>query len=129
FIFLAFGFAPRRREVAIEPVAMPAAEVAKPVQADANTMQADANDVQADAKHSQAIATVMQAAAKQPATGTRAYYLARLDREFPEIAKRVHAGELSVFRGCIEAGIRKAPAKGAKWTKPDSYAPTANIEA
>jgi hypothetical protein len=32
----------------------------------------------------------------------------------------VHAGELSVFRGSIEAGIRKAPTN-AKWAQVDAY--------
>src|SRR5262245_32360220 len=36
FIFLALGLAPRRREVAIQPVAMPMQEIASPVQTDAS---------------------------------------------------------------------------------------------
>jgi hypothetical protein len=101
FVFLAFGLAPRAREIAIETVASP---------------------VQPVARRSPAVAKLMQEAAKPAAVGTRAYYLARLEREFPAIAKRVHAGKLSVFAGCVEAGIRKAPAKRSKWTQIDAYA-------
>jgi hypothetical protein len=49
----------------------------------------------------------------------RAYYLGRLEREFPRLAARVQAGELSVYRASIEAGMRKPPARN--WTKPDAY--------
>jgi hypothetical protein len=119
FIFLALGLAPRRHE---EPIARPVQEVASP-------MRDDAKEPRTDANYSQAIATMMQAAAKPAAAGTRAYYLARLDRDFPEIAKRVHDGKLSVFRGCVEAGIRKAPAKTAKWNEPGSYATMINANA
>jgi hypothetical protein len=101
FVFLAFGLAPRARTIAVEPVAYP---------------------VQPVARRSPAVAKLMAEAAKPAAAGTRDYYIARLDREFPAIAKRVHAGELSVFRGCVEAGIRKAPAKRSKWTKIEGYA-------
>ena len=109
FIFLALGLAPAPcNEFAIEPVAIP--------------VQADAVPLQATAKPSPAVAKLVQEAIKPAPIGTRTYYLARLDREFPAIAKRVHAGELSVFRGCIEAGLRKAPAKHAKWTQVEGYA-------
>jgi hypothetical protein len=66
-----------------------------------------------------------QAVATPAKRGTAAYYLARLQRDFPAIAAQVDAGELSVYAGCIEAGIRKRPAR-SKWTKVDSYvkAPT-----
>ena len=53
------------------------------------------------------------------AVANRAYYLGRLEREFPALAARVHKGELSVYRACIEAGLRKAPAKN--WAKPEAY--------
>jgi hypothetical protein len=136
FIFLAFGFAPHRREAEVQPIAMPAQEVASPSQVDANLLQDIANELKASAKpmqshakQTQAIATMMQAAAKPPAAGTRVYYLARLNREFPEIAKRVDDGKLSVFRGCIEAGIRKEPAKSAKWTKAEAYAASVKQDA
>jgi hypothetical protein len=49
--------------------------------------------------------------------------LQRLEREFPAIAKRVYAGELSVYRASIEAGLRKAPKKNSKWVWVESYAP------
>ena len=81
---------------------------------------------QAIAKPSSAVATLVQEAAKPAAIGTRTYYLARLDREFPAIAKRVHAAELSVFRGCVEAGLRKAPVQHAKWTQVEGYAKPPN---
>lgn len=55
------------------------------------------------------------------AGGTREYYLGRLEREFPAIAARVYSGEISVYRACIDAGLRKAPKKSTKWTKVDSY--------
>jgi hypothetical protein len=41
----------------------------------------------------------------------RAYYLARLERGHPLLAARVHNGELSVHRACVEAGLRSAVAK------------------
>jgi hypothetical protein len=66
----------------------------------------------------------MQAAAiaKPGAVGTRGYYLARLESEAPDLAKRVHGGELSVYAASVAAGFRKAPAKASKWTKADAYA-------
>jgi hypothetical protein len=53
--------------------------------------------------------------------GTREYYLARLRRDFPAIASQIDAGELSVYAGCVAAGIRKRPAR-SKWTKVEAYA-------
>lgn len=50
----------------------------------------------------------------------RAYYLNRLKRDFPALAARVHEGELSVYRACVEAGLRKAPARN--WGKLEAYA-------
>ena len=42
-------------------------------------------------------------------------YVNRLENEFPAIAKRVNAGEISLYRGTIEAGLRKArPAKSGR---------------
>lgn len=52
--------------------------------------------------------------------GTKAYYLRRLEREHPQIAKRVQDGELSVHAASVSAGLRKAPAK-SKWASIDSY--------
>jgi hypothetical protein len=54
--------------------------------------------------------------------GTSAYYLARLERERPDLAAKVAAGALSVHRASITAGLRKAPAK-SKWTVIDAYVP------
>ena len=55
----------------------------------------------------------------KPASGTRAYYLARLDRDYPALARLVNNGELSVHAASIKAGIRKAAAKD--WLKPEAY--------
>jgi hypothetical protein len=41
--------------------------------------------------------------------GTKAYFLERLQREFPALAQRVGNGEMSVFAASVEAGLRKAP--------------------
>lgn len=101
FIFLAAGLAPRRREDAIAPVAMPEPATAKPAKREAAAV----------AKLMQAVAT-----AKLGAVGTRGYYLARLESEAPDLAKRVHGGDLSVYAASVAAGFRKA---AAKWTKAD----------
>jgi hypothetical protein len=75
--------------------------------------------VAGSAKKSPAVAKVMQQAVATPAKrGTAAYYLQRLHRDFPEIAAKVDSGRLSVYAGCIEAGIRKRPAK-RKWDAND----------
>lgn len=99
FIFLAAGLAPARRREHEIAVAIEAHEIAKtePVRA----------------MELQEIATPAVEIAKPAATGTRAYYLARLQREFPELATQVASGELSVFRASVQAGLRKAPAKRA----------------
>ena len=104
FIFLAAGLAPaRRREneiaVAIEEQEIVATEPA------AGTELHE-------------VATPAVEIAKPAATGTRAYYLARLQREFPELATQVASGELSVFAASVQAGLRKAPAKRA-WNASD----------
>ena len=100
FIFLAAGLAPRRRNgVNFEPVAKRSPAAAK---------------IAADA------------VATPPKRGTAAYYVARLQRDHPTIAVSVAAGELSVYKACIAAGIRKAPAKTSKWSKPDAYMRTAS---
>ena len=100
FTFLAAGITPRRRDVAAEPIAAPVTKTSETVA-----------KIKADA------------VATQPKRGTKAYYLARLERDHPVIAARVTAGELSVYAACIETGIRKAPAKASKWTNADAYAP------
>jgi hypothetical protein len=109
FIFLAAGLAPTRRRDDEIAVATEAQEAAKSVLADATEMQE--------------IAILVAEIAKPAATGTRAYYLARLQREFPELAAQVASGELSVFRASVQAGLRKAPVKASKWTKADAYMP------
>ena len=50
--------------------------------------------------------------------GSRDYYLQRLERDHAAIAKRVHAGELSVYAASVAAGLRKAAAK-RKWNADD----------
>ena len=80
----------RRAADDIEGIATPPAPVAKPSSRDA-----------------------------KPAGGTRAYYLARLDRDYPALARLVNHGELSVHAASIKAGIRKAAAKN--WLKPEAY--------
>jgi hypothetical protein len=116
FIFLAFGLAPRpwRNDLAA-PLAMPLQEAMLPLQPAATP--------------SPVAAPLVQESVKPAAAGTRAYYLARLEREFPAIAKRVHAGEISVFRASVAAGLRKPPANGGKWTEPASYAAPAKLGA
>jgi hypothetical protein len=106
FIFLAAGFAPRRREdkIATEPDAKP---VAKTLPAVAK-LKADA------------VATA-------PKRGSAAYYQARLQRDHPAIAQRVAAGEISVYKASIEAGLRKASARSAKWTKAEAYVKPASV--
>jgi hypothetical protein len=65
----------------------------------------------------------MPEAAAKPAkaVANRAYFLARLQRDFPALAARIEIGELSVYRASIEAGLRKRPARN--WTKPEAYQP------
>jgi hypothetical protein len=69
----------------------------------------------------QVIAT---AAAKPPAAGTKAYYLQRLQREFPALAAKIASGEMSVYAASIAAGLRKPTAKASKSTKADAYLET-----
>jgi hypothetical protein len=106
FIFLAAGLAPRRYEVAGEPIAAPVA------------------------KTSETVAKIKADAVATPAKrGTAAYYLERLQRDHPTIAVGVAAGELSIYKACIAAGIRKAPVKMSKWSKPAAYMRNANVTA
>ncbi len=53
---------------------------------------------------------------KKPAAS---YWMQRLSKVRPDLAAQVIAGEISCYRGCIKAGIRKQPAK--KWTKAEDY--------
>jgi hypothetical protein len=101
FIFLAFGLAPAaRREIAT---------VANPAQAVAESVQEIASPAQAVAISAEPVAIAIASDDAPAKAGTRSYYVQRLEREFPAIAARVQAGELSVFAACIEAGIRKPP--------------------
>ena len=100
FIFLALGLAPRRREEDGIATSLAGPEVAE------------------------AVAVAMPKVANpSPATvskGGRAYYMQRLQRDFPEIAKRVETGEISVHAGSVQAGIRKSAGK-SKWTRAEAY--------
>jgi hypothetical protein len=56
----------------------------------------------------------------------KSYWMKRLAKEQPELARRVISGEISCYKACIEAGIRKAPEIGkaktkSDWTKPEAY--------
>jgi hypothetical protein len=65
---------------------------------------------------------ILATAAAMPAkAGTKAYYLQRLQRDFPALAAKIASGEISVYAASIAAGLRKAPAKATKWTKADAY--------
>jgi hypothetical protein len=68
--------------------------------------------------------TLATAAAKPAKAGTKAYYAERIKREFPQLAKKVAGGEMSVYAASIAAGLRKPAAKASKWTKVDSYMET-----
>jgi hypothetical protein len=103
FILLALGLAPRRREIAIEPIGAPT--------------PTDATPMQADAKRSQTVAKIMQEAAK-PAAGTRAYYLTRLQREFPKLAMQVASGDPQLLCRLGTSRVLRALAKRA-WNASD----------
>jgi hypothetical protein len=103
FILLALGLAPAARCREDESVAIAeAVAAAKPAKQSPETTKSAAKPLQ-----------------KPVASGNREYYLSRLERDYPDVAKRVAAGELSVHRATIETGLRK-PA-GKKWTKPADY--------
>lgn len=91
FVLLALGMAPRRRNDD-DAVATPAATLATEVTT---------------------IATAKR--------GSAAYYVERLQREFPQLAKQVERGELSCYKACIAAGLRKAPKRSKDWTRVDAY--------
>lgn len=90
FAFLACGLAPRRRkrdEDDVPPsqtVVLRDVSIAKP-----------------------AAKPAMQALPAPVKAGTRAYYLARLEREFPRLAQEVAGGALSVHAATVMAGLRK----------------------
>jgi hypothetical protein len=67
-----------------------------------------------------AMEVIANAAGMPAKAGTKAYYMQRLEREHPQLAKKIASGEMSVYAASIAAGLRKAPGK-AEWTKVDSY--------
>ncbi len=93
-------------------------DAAKPITSAANPIETVANPIAKPATPMQALA---KAAAMPPKAGTKAYYLQRLQRDHPALAARIANGEISVYAASIAAGLRKAPAKAAKWTKVDAY--------
>jgi hypothetical protein len=93
FIFLALGLAPRWREPELGDTVSHNPIAAEPT----DIVSASAIEVATPAKR-----------------GGRDYYLRRLERDHAAIAKRVHAGELSVYAASVAAGLRKAAAK-RKW--------------
>ena len=102
-------------EVADDIIAIEAAEFSTPV---ASVVYDVANPV---------YAVNSDVETPSPATLTSAftssssrYYLGRLERDYPAIAKRVAAGEITIYKACVEAGIRKSAGK-SKWTKADAY--------
>jgi hypothetical protein len=105
FIFLAVGLAPRRKIELLrhdrkDDDGTPVVAVARP--------QAIASRAVAIAKP---VARPAMAALPAPAKpGTKAYYLQRLEREFPKLANAVAEGSLSVFAATLAAGLRKGPA-------------------
>ena len=62
-----------------------------------------------------------------PKKPVQSYWMQRLSKVRPDMAARVIAGEMSCYRACIMAGIRKQPK--AKWTKPEDYLQPAEAEA
>ena len=76
-------------------------------------------------KSAKAVAKLKADVAKPTKTvANRDYYIARLEREFPEYAKRVANGELSVYAACVAAGLRKAPNKKRNLAKIEAYKET-----
>ncbi len=96
FIFLATGLAPAalRRDTEPEIVNLEPVEISTPAVANPSS------------------ARVLR--------GGNIYYMARLQRDHPALAKQVDDGAISYYRACVQAGIRKAPAK-SKWTKIDAH--------
>ena len=106
----------RIREVADDIIAIEAAELSTPV---ASVVYDVANPVHAVNSD---VETPSPARFTSAFTSSSSrYYVGRLERDYPAIAKRVAAGEISIYKACIEAGIRKAPAKANKWTRPETY--------
>lgn len=107
YIFLAFGLAPALRRKEEDHLREPTKMVETPIEAPTTPMQ-----------------IIAAAAAKPAKPGTKAYYAERLQREFPQLAKKVAGGEMSVYAASIAAGLRKPAAKASKWTKVDAYLET-----
>jgi hypothetical protein len=106
------GTATTNREDAAEPVATGVATPCKP----------GCNPV----------ATGLNSLGKAPIKakkGGRNYWLTRLQREFPDVAERVAAGEMSCYAACVATGLRKAPAKRKDWGKIEAYAKPIPAEA
>jgi hypothetical protein len=59
----------------------------------------------------------------KPNSGTRAYYLARLQAQRPDLVAEVASGIMSVNAAAIAAGFRKQSARKSKWTSIGAYAP------
>lgn len=59
---------------------------------------------------------------EKPAKSTKNYWMERLAKDHPEIAAKVIAGRISCYKGCIEAGLRKQPAKERNLMKIRAYA-------
>lgn len=88
-------------------------------------MQARPQQAEAVAVEVEVLAPEPVAALPKPnASGTRDYYLQRLERDFPAIAERVRSGDVSVYRASVEAGIRKRAdqPKSKRWTRASDYA-------
>jgi hypothetical protein len=107
FIFLAFGFAPRRREIPKSDEKI--AEILQPT---------SASPIE---QHAVAMQVIAKAANMPAKAGTKAYYMQRLQKDHPALAARIASGEISVYAASIAAGLRKAPAKACKWTKAEAY--------
>ena len=72
---------------------------------------AEVIDLEPIAEAHPAPARIATPAKAMPSRGTAAYYRMRLDRDFPQLARAVDRGELSVFAASVTAGLRR-PAKG-----------------
>ena len=103
----------RTREV-VEVVAIDPVEISTPVTSVVYDVANPVYAVNSD------VANPSPATFTSTITGGNRYYVARLERDHPALAKRVADGEISIYKACIEAGIRKSAGK-SKWTKADAY--------
>jgi hypothetical protein len=71
---------------------------------------------------------IARAAAMPAKAGTKSYYVQRLQREHPALAAQIAVGETSVYAASIAACLRKARAKGSRWTKADAYVQGAEVQ-